>query len=249
MFSALNVGKVQHRRHVPKRHWFEYPVFMVYLDLSELDTVFKSRFFWSLERANLASFYRSDFFGNPSEPLDDAIRDEVKKHTGYRPKGPIRMLTHLRYLGYSFNPVTLYYCFDSSGMKVETILAEITNTPWKERFSYILSSKKHNTDKESFTFDKAFHVSPFMPMDLRYDWRFTTPRDTLNVHMRLEREEVHLFDASLILDRRPLTGRSMAWVLIRFPLMTLQVITGIYWQAFLLKLKNIPFYDHPEHKS
>jgi len=220
---------------------------MVYLDLSELDEVFTQRWLWSTDKPNLAWFKRSDFFGNPETPLDQAIRDYVAEHCGDRPSGPIRLLTHLRYFGYSFNPVSFYYCFDATGKQVETIVAEITNTPWNERHAYVLgpSSDTGSHRHHRFRFDKDFHVSPFFPMDLAYDWRFGEPGDRLTVHMNLEREDGKAFDATLDLKRSPMTTGSMASALIRFPLMTLQVLAAIYFHAAMLKFKGVPFFDHP----
>ena len=131
--SAIYSGFVRHARHEPRRHRFSYRIFMMYLDLAELDHVFDRRWLWSARRPALAWFRRSDYLGSASVPLDEAVRSEAERLTGRRPSGPIRVLTHLRYFGYVQNPVTFYYCFAPDGDVVETILSEITNTPWGER--------------------------------------------------------------------------------------------------------------------
>ncbi len=177
MHSAIYRGWVRHRRHAPRRHVFRYRLFLLYLDLAELDTVFRGRWLWSTRRLALARFHRADHLGDTATPLDAAVRDLVEAQTGRRPAGPIRLLTHLRYFGYCFNPVSFYYCFDASGARVETIVAEVNNTPWGERHCYVLD-ETHDAgcgDRRRYRFDKAFHVSPFMPMDLTYDWRFGSP--------------------------------------------------------------------------
>jgi DUF1365 family protein len=168
--------------------------------------------------------------------------------TGKRPTGPIRLLTHLRYFGHSFNPVSFYYCFDSAGTNVETIVAEITNTPWKERHAYVLpvAGSAVSGGAWRFQFDKQFHVSPFMPMDMRYDWRFSAPAAGLHVHMENWRDGRSAFDATLSLKREPITSASLARALAAFPLMTAQVITLIHWQALRLWLKRTPFFTHPD---
>ena len=247
MHSCLYVGHVSHRRFVPKPHNFTYPLFMVCLDLAELDSVFAERRLWSINKPNLATFNRSDYFGDPAITIDQAIRDFVAAKTGTIPTGPIRLLTHLRYLGFSFNPVSIYYCFDPTGGHVETIVAEITNTPWNERHSYVLgqSADEGSERHHRYRFDKDFHVSPFFPMDIAYDWRFGEPGERLTVHMELLRDDAKIFDATLDLNRTPMSAVNMAWALLRYPLMTGQVLAAIYYHAARLKLKGIPFFDHP----
>ena len=115
MNSALYFGTVRHRRRSPVVHEFSYRVFQVYLDLDELDHVFQGRLLWSTKGANVAWFRRTDHVGDPRMPLRDAVSELVERRTGRRPRGPIRLLTHLRYFGYCMNPVSFYYCFDLSG--------------------------------------------------------------------------------------------------------------------------------------
>lgn len=245
MESCLYEGWVTHRRHAPVRHQFRRRLFMVYLDLSELATVFRGRWLWATTRPTLAWFRRADHFGDPAVPLDTAVRALVEQRTGIRPAGPVRLLTHLRYLGYVFNPVSLYYCFDPTGRHVQAIVADVNNTPWGERHQYVLAAPAAASTR--FTLTKAFHVSPFMPMDIDYDWRFTTPAHDLSVHMVNTQREATIFDATLTLRRRPIDSGSLAGVLVRYPAMTMVVIMGIYWEAFRLWRKHVPFHAHPRH--
>jgi DUF1365 family protein len=218
----------------------------MYLDLDELPTVFKNRWFWSIDRTNLASFKRADHIGDPNIPLDESIRQLVETRTGNRPTGPIRLLTHLRYFGYVFNPVSFYFCYDRSDGYVDTIVAEITNTPWGERHCYVLGTKDNRASgrRKHYRFDKVFHISPFIDMNVVYDWRFTEPASQLVIHMENLRGERPFFDATMRLERWELSGSSLARVLTQYPLMTAKVIGAIHWQALRLWAKGVPFYAH-----
>ena len=245
--SAVYEGTVQHRRFAPYAHAFSYRMAQLYLDLGEIDRVFKECWLWSNEHLNIAQFRRSDYLGPPDLPLSEAVRQRVATITGLRPVGPIRLLTHLRYFGFVFNPVSFYYCFAKDGVTLSCVVAEITNTPWKERHAYILpvETARSRGHAMHWIFPKDFHVSPFMPMAREYAWCFTTPGDDLRVHMDVLRDGQREFDAALTLRRRPLNGASLARVLWRYPLMTAQVVGAIHWQALRLWLKRNPVHAHP----
>jgi DUF1365 family protein len=241
-------GIVRHRRFTPNAHAFRYKLAQLFLDLDEIDRAFDGRWLWSHNRRNLAEFRRGDYFGTSDKPLSDSVRDAVEQQTGRRPRGPIKLLTHLRYAGYSFNPVSFYYCYNENAL--ECIVAEITNTPWRERHAYVLPVRTATQLKHSlhWQFSREFHVSPFMAMDRQYEWTFTEPAEHLRVHMNVLHDDKPEFDATLVLKRRQLNAAALRRVLWRYPLMTAQVIGAIHWQALRLWLKGNPVYDHPSNQ-
>jgi len=221
---------------------------MVMIDLAERTQVFRGRWFWSATRPALAWLRRADYLGDPAIDLDEAVRRRVHEATGQRPAGPIRMLTHLRSFGHCFNPVTFYYCLHADGERLDCIVAEITNTPWRERHSYVLPATQALIEggTHHFAMDKAFHVSPFMPMAQQYRWKFSGSDTGLAVHMQNVEQDATVFDATLTLRRREIGTASLALALLRFPAATLRVLVAIYWQALRLKLSGVRFHAHPD---
>lgn len=245
--SAVYEGWVRHRRHAPHAHAFRYRMTQPFLDLAEIDQALAQNRWFSHERRNFGAFRRSDYLGDPAQPLADAVRQRVEEAIGHRPQGPIRLLAHLRYFGHCFNPVSFYYCYRTDGETLDTIVAEITNTPWKERHAYVLPAtegQRHGSALH-FEFDKRFHVSPFLPMERRYDWRFQMPGEDLRIHMDVLDGDQRQFDATLVMQRRPLDRASLNRCLWRVLPMTLKVVSAIHWQAFLIWCKRNPVYDHP----
>lgn len=243
MTSALYEGEVRHRRHAVRSHAFSYRLFMVFLDLDETERVCAQSPFWSARRWAPACFRREDFLPGTAGTLREAVIAAVRERGVAGEIGPVRVLTHLRYWGLSFNPISIFYCYAPDGVTLRCLLLEVHNTPWNERHLYLLpvdSNEQHEAGVE-----KAFHVSPFMPMDLCYGFRFNTPDDRLNFHMDLLRGGDRVFDATLSLRRREITSSAMNAVLLRYPWLSLKVVAGIYWEALRLLLKRIPFVPHP----
>lgn len=245
--DAIYRGWVRHRRHHPKHHEFQFPLLMLQLDLAHLSEHFERSRYWSLERFNLISFKRSDYLDAPGANLEDAVRGLVAERTGKRPLGPIQIYTQPRIWGLVFNPVTFYWCFSPSG-ELQVVVAEINTTPWNERHTYVLpvaDNLRNQRDTYLFDFEKQFHVSPFMPMELRYRWQFSF-RSTRNViHMTLMDADSEHFDATLSATPVPLNKTNMATMPWRYSFQCGRVLCGIYWQALKLWLKRTPFYSHP----
>lgn len=247
MQSCLYEGRVLHHRAVPVEHEFEFPLFLVYLDLAELDSVFAGRWLWSTRRPAFARFERGDHLGDPATALDESVRALVEERTGFRPQGSIRLLTHLRYAGYVFNPVSFYYCWDARNEEIEAVVAHVTNTPWQEQHSYVLRAPDQSEKGIRTWTSKDFHVSPFLQMDLEYRWTFEPPGEHLTARIEsFEPGGGRVFDAALALERQPICTRSLARALLRHPLVTARATAAIYWQALRLTLKRTPFHPHPE---
>lgn len=251
--DQYGTGTVWHRRSAPRDHAFRYRLWFSLLDVDRLQQRFSRSRLWSLGRFGLVRFRRDDYFRDPDAPgqaLGDAVRDRVDERLGERPDGPVRMLTHLRQWGLAFNPVTIYFAHRADG-RLLAILAEVHNTPWGERHAYVLDARNQPGPDYRFRFDKAFHVSPFLPMDLGYDWRFRLENDSLDVHMRVTPGDgdSQLFDAGMRLALADLDTAAMRRLPLTFPLLALKVVGGIYWQALMLYFKRVPFHDHPGDAS
>jgi DUF1365 family protein len=173
------------------------------------------------------------------------VRDLVEARTGSRPVGPIRLLTQLRSFGHCFNPVSFYYCFDPASDHLDAVVAEVTNTPWGERHAYVVEHSGTGRRILKGDSEKVLHVSPFMGMDHRYEWRVADPGETLSVHIASQRDGAVAFDATLSMRRRPFSRRSLAGMTARYPVANARVLALIYAHALGLKLKGARVHPHP----
>jgi DUF1365 family protein len=248
MDSCLYFGKVSHHRKSPKVHNLSYKMFMAHLFLDELNDLFRKRWFWSVNKPNLCSFQRSDYHRPEIESLEQAVGETMSEQLGEKVSGRISILTHLRTFGYCFNPVTFYYLWTEDQKSPHAVMAEITNTPWGEKYAKCFRWQDSDTASKSVhEFRKEFHVSPFIGMDVEYDWRFLNPGEINKVDMYLGQNNQNFFSAHLHLKRKKVSSRNLSYALFRFPFMTLKVTAAIYWNALLLWLKGCPFYSHPKH--
>lgn len=231
------VGTLRHRRHAPVAHAFTYPIFMVLLDIDRIPEVMGRSRLTSHNRWNWASFDDRDHLGDPAVPLPVRIRDAAARAGVALPDGPAFLLTHLRYLGYCFNPVSFYYFCDRAG-RTQVVLAEVNNT-FGGSHPYWLR-RGDSAGPFRATADKQLYVSPFLSMDASYRFAFSTPEDRLVVHMDTLRAGERVFDATLTLERQPWTAASIRRQLLRHPAMTVSAIAGIHWQALRLWWKGVP---------
>jgi DUF1365 family protein len=235
--SGLFVGTLRHRRFAPVSHAFTYPLFMALLDIDRVPQLMRASRVTSYNRWNWASFDERDHFGDPSLPLRVRLALDAKRHGVNLPDGPIFLLTHLRYLGYCFNPVSLFYCFGRDE-RLQLVLAEVRNT-FGGSHNYWL-----RPDPESRTFraaaPKSLYVSPFLPIDMDYAFALTVPADHLVAHMETAKAGSVCLDATLSLERRPWNAAEIRRALVRHPAMTANVMAGIHWQALKLWWKGVP---------
>lgn len=251
MRSCIYQGNVRHRRFEPIKHEFCYSIAYLYVDLAEWDDVIRRIPLLSgRKRWAVSSIRREDHLGDPSEPLDAAVRGEVERQTGIRPSGPIGMLSQWRTFGFFFSPVNFFFCYSADGSTVESVIAEVNNTPWGEQHCYTLWQGNRTSDNTlSFRCDKVFHVSPFMPLDLHYRWSLTSPADALTIHIQACREETCELDSTLRLKRHELTAGRWLMNVARYPLVPPRILAGVHFEALRLWLKKAPFYPHPNKST
>ncbi len=244
--SALCEGHVTHHRHQPTAHSLRRNLSMVLLDLAEIDQL-NQLYGWSTSKPALMRFKRSDYLDPHINCLTDAVHQRLNA-AGITPdtQGSIKLLSQLRSWGFSFNPVSFYFCFNDSNA-LYAIIAEITNTPWQQRHAYVLAIDSETTHhSHQFTFEKRFHVSPFMPMGLDYDWKFSFDSHAIHINMKLKQESRVIFNANLSLTQQPLTQRAAFKAWAKYPAQSATTLFSIYWNALRLWLKGTPTYTHPD---
>jgi hypothetical protein len=248
--SAIYRGWVAHRRTGPVPHSFRYRIFLPLFDLDELPELLDPIPLWSARRPALARFRSEDHLGEAPPNLAERARNMAGERVGRRPAGPVRLLANPRYLGVGFNPVSFLFLHSKDGQSVESVIAEVTNTPWGERTAYVLDGAARPAGEAlSGSFEKAMHVSPFQPMEQRYEISVTAPAERLGVAIRSVEGGREVFTATMALRRFELTRARMVRLLLAYPPMTLATLARIYWNAARLRARGASYHPHPGARS
>lgn len=249
--ARIWTGRVHHHRSEPRSHRVDARIWWADLDLDRLDTTLAGLRLVGTTPGRPLRFRRADYLGERHSDLATTVRDLVESRTGSRPLGSIRLVGHLRTTGWCFNPIVLYLCHGIDG-RLEHVVADVTNTPWKERHQYVLPASGNGPRGlvDGIEADKALHVSPFMPMDQRYRFDLALDADRLRFRVTtLVGPDGHApFHAGVDLAARPMTDRDLALTLVRHPLLTLRVSTSIHTHALRLWRKGVPFQPHPDRR-
>lgn len=241
--SCLYECRVMHARLQPKAHRFEYRVFMMYLDLDEIPALARRLWSFSHERFNVYAFRASDHFIGSAPSLKENIIHFAGQHGVDVTGGRVTLLTLPRIAGYIFNPVSFYFCFDRQGVPACAI-AEVNNTFHETKPYFVPKIDAHSDHPSRFRLlaPKYFYVSPFSELDFQFEFKLQLPDDCLKIYVNDFNGENKMLVSSLLGTRKPLTDARLMWFVLKYPLLTLQVMGGIHYQALLLYLKKIPFH-------
>lgn len=240
---AIYVGTAMHRRHDRFARVFTPKLYMIFLPLDAADTVINKLHVCNPFWLKIFRFREDDYFVARSSSLADAVRTKLSHDLNRPVNGPVFVLTQVRTFGWLFNPLTIYYAYNSIDGSLDGILLEVTNTPWHERRFYTIDA--HAPEDVP----KQLYVSPFQPMDLQYHFSWDTPGETVRFRVEARRASQSQFVAHLQLRRQSFCAHNLWKCLFRYPFMTLRTSLGIYAQAVLLILKRVPIHRHTKRPS
>ncbi len=250
--SCLYRGMVMHHRHRPQKRRFRYQLQWLYLNLEEIQDCVSKTSLLSTSRFGFVSFFEPDHYDSPSSrreevPLAELVRQRLRESGIDFEYGPICLLTQPRSFGSFFCPLSVYYCFDASGSRLNAIVAEVTNTPWKERHDYVIDLTSYDSqDAYNCVTKKDFHVSPFLPMDMEYRWRLLVPSDWLTLAINCTQGDTCLLTSTIRLQQQPMTSSSLFTERLRRPFASLSILSAIYYEAFVMWTKKATYYPHPK---
>jgi DUF1365 family protein len=230
-----------HQRVARLRHGFRYPIFMPLFDLAELPSLDRSLRLFGYNRAGVVSYWDSDHLKNFEGDTRQRLAAFFRSAGQELPAGRVLLLTHARILGYAFNPVSFFYCFDAADA-LRFVVAEVNNT-FGDTHPYLLAGD----GSELWTTKKLLHVSPFFDMAGSYAWRLPAPGETLEARCDLHHGGALSLASRLMMARHPLSDRTLTAALFRLPFMTLRVVFGIHWQALKLWFKGARFHRAPKY--
>lgn len=264
--SGIYAGNVRHRRFGDIPHQFNYALYMMGIDLDELPQLTQKSWLFGASWFNPIRFCEDDYVNQDNKKTDELKKNglqhdpvslkqridlKVQSLGGdWNSENRVMMLAQCRCLGLYFSPVNFYFCYDQQD-QCQWMLAEVSNTPWRERHYYLVNPNEPTITK------KAFHVSPFMTLNMDYHWKVAAPDSHTLIHIenhkqddgeRQQNNKSKIFDATLALKKQPFTAGQLLKTVASTPTMTLKVVAGIYWQALKLFIKKVPFVGHPDTK-
>lgn len=239
-------GVVIHQRKHPKEHQFKYNMCWCLFDLDNLDDWAKMSKLWRFNRWSIFSLLDEDYVTKERQPIKEKISTLLEHESGLSFTGKVYLFTHPRFLGYGFNSVNFYFCYQDNALVY--IVSEINNTPWGEKYLYFHDCLKAKTAQGcyKFNFDKQFHISPFLSMDMKYQWEFDVNPEGLKVKMNVHKDNVNVMNVYLHTKITPVMENNINRFALRSPFQPWKMALGIYWQAFKLWVKKVPFHSHPE---
>lgn len=237
--SSLYVGRVEHTRLRPFEHGFEYRVFSLFIDLDELPSISRRLRLFSHNRFNLFGLADVDHGGRDGSGLRAWIEGHLAAAGIDLAGGSVRLLAFPRVLGYTFDPLTIWYCYHADG-SLRAVLHEVKNT-FGEQHGYLIPIEGDLRHR----FDKEFFVSPFMDMDASYEFAMTEPDERLSVGITMHDGEGPILRASMRGRRVPLTDGNLLRLFFTHPLLTLKVMSAIHWQGLLLWRKGARYRKRP----